>query len=149
MAKRGRPTSYTRALAEEICERLVNGESLAAICRSPGIPHVGTVLRWISTREEFRELYTHAREAQADLFASEIIDIADKVREGKLLTETEKDGKVESKVEYRDMTERAKIMIDARKWSAARIAPQKYGDKLDLNHSGAIGITITPDDAAL
>ena len=64
---------------------------------------------WIQLRRD-------AREEQADFHADEIIEIAD----------TEPD------------PNKARVRIDARKWKAAKMQPKKYGDKIDLNHSGAV-----------
>ena len=46
--KRGRPSAYTSEIAETICERLMDGESLRAICASAGMPDKATVFRWIA-----------------------------------------------------------------------------------------------------
>lgn len=37
--------------------------------------------------------------------------------------------------------------VDVRKWTLARKRPKKYGDKLDLNHSGNMSVSLRPDDA--
>jgi hypothetical protein len=31
---------------------------------------------------------------------------------------------------------RSKLQIDARKWKASKLAPKKYGDKMDLTTDG-------------
>jgi hypothetical protein len=73
----GRPSSFTQEIADEICERLVEGESLRKICRDDHTPNVATVCRWLASNEGFREHYAHARALQADTLADEILDIAD------------------------------------------------------------------------
>jgi hypothetical protein len=40
--KRGRPSAYSDKIAEAICDRLVDGESLSAICADPGMPGKAT-----------------------------------------------------------------------------------------------------------
>ena len=52
--RRGRPSSYSPALADRICSRLSDAESLRAICREAGMPSVRTVLTWAATRPDFR-----------------------------------------------------------------------------------------------
>ena len=37
-------TNYTREIADAICSRMSEGESLRAICRDPGMPSEGTVV---------------------------------------------------------------------------------------------------------
>jgi hypothetical protein len=36
----------------------------------------------------------------------------------------------------------ASVLISSKQWRASKLAPKKYGDKLDINHSGAVGIKI-------
>lgn len=74
---------------------------------------------------------------QADLFADEILEIADET--GTDLTTDDK-GKVT--VEH-EVVARSRLRVDARKWLMARLAPKKYGDK--LQHTG--GLTVRYEDA--
>jgi hypothetical protein len=120
-AKRiGRPPVWTddkrKTAQQEICERIADGESLRGICKSEGMPHYCTALQWLKEEPGFASQYAHAREDQADAYADEIIAIAD----------TEEDAA------------KARVRVDARKWVASKLKPKKYGDKLDLNHSGSI-----------
>lgn len=48
---------YSEELAVEICERLVMGEGLTAICRDPLMPSVGTVYNWLRRYPEFLRDY--------------------------------------------------------------------------------------------
>jgi hypothetical protein len=43
-----RTPGYDVEIAETICERLVNGESLRAICADPAMPARATVFRWLA-----------------------------------------------------------------------------------------------------
>ena len=49
-------SGYDREIAETICDRLVNGESLRAICADPAMPGKATVFRWLASNQEFRQL---------------------------------------------------------------------------------------------
>jgi hypothetical protein len=125
----GRPSDYTPAIADEICTRLANGESLRAICNSDRddfMPAAGTVLRWVSQNEEFREQYVRAREIQAETHADDIVAIADGTSLGG-----------EEKV---SLTARDRLRVDARKWVASKLLPKKYGDKIDVEHSGSVTV---------
>ena len=53
--KRGRPSAYSEKIAEAICDRLVDRESLRAICADPGMPSKATVFRWLASNKEFRQ----------------------------------------------------------------------------------------------
>jgi hypothetical protein len=63
---------------------------------------------------------TRAREAQAEHYADEIIEIVD----------TDPD------------PVRARIRMDARKWVSSKLAPRKYGDKIETENK----TTVTTDD---
>jgi hypothetical protein len=101
---------YTPALANTICRRIAEGESLRAIFRDPEIPSEGAIRGWArEDRDGFGSRYRLARELQLDHWADVIIDIAD-------------DGD-------RDPRDR-QIRIEARKWIMSKLAPRKYGDRL-------------------
>jgi hypothetical protein len=67
---RGRPSAYSDKIAETICGRLVDGESLRAICADPAMPARATVFRWLARNQEFRRSYALARQCYAEDFAS-------------------------------------------------------------------------------
>lgn len=113
-----RPSKFSQKIANKICERLSDGESLRAICESSSMPSRPTVFRWLSQSLQFRDQYARAREAQADLMAEEILEIAD-----------DKDAD----------TQRSRLRFDARKWLASKMAPKKYGDKVTQEHTGPDG----------
>lgn len=125
-----RPSEFSDKVADKICERLADGESLRTICCDPKLPAQSTVFRWLGNEDErfnaFREQYARAREAQADALFDEILVIADTQERGQKRT-TKPDGTVET-VEA-DMIEHRKVRIDARKWMAGKLRPKKYGDK--------------------
>lgn len=123
----GRPTKYSEDLADEICIRIVRGESLESITRDSYMPHVATVYRWLQKHEEFCEMYTRAREDQADTLADQIIAIADENPE--TIPVYDKDGNLlEVKVDSA-LIAFQKNRIEARKWTAAKLKPMKYGEK--------------------
>ena len=117
----GRPTDYTPELTAQICERLAIGESLRSICRDDAMPSLASIFLWLGKYPEFSEQYARAREAQAESHADQIVEIAD-------------DDKIDPN--------HKRIMVDARKWVASKLKPKRYGDKLDLEHKGEVGLTV-------
>lgn len=113
----GRPTIYTVALGELICDRISDGESLKKITDEEGMPDRKSVHTWLIKDEEFLHKYEAARDLQADVYADEMDDIAH-------------DAKLD--------VQRARLIIDTRKWTAAKLKPKKYGDKLDIKSEGEI-----------
>lgn len=133
----GRPSDYTDALADLICERIADGESLRGICKADDMPHAGTVCRWLVRHDAFREQYARAREIQADVLFDEILDIADTPFEGVKTKTVEDDDGTRVETQTGDMIEHRRLQVDARKWMLGRMQPKKYGDKLAL--TGADG----------
>jgi Bacteriophage Sf6, terminase small subunit-like len=66
---------YSAEVADTICARLVEGESLRAICSDAGMPARATVFRWIARHKEFRDWYISARDFQAEGLGEEMIEI--------------------------------------------------------------------------
>jgi hypothetical protein len=118
-----RPVEYTEDIAEEVCWRLAHGESLVSICRDEHLPHCATIYRWLVRFPVFCEMYARAREDQADTNADEILQIADEMPP----EFTDDKGRT-----YLDQTfiQWQKNRIDARKWTAAKLKPRKYGDRM-------------------
>jgi hypothetical protein len=117
MAVKGRPSKFTQALADRICERLAAGETLRAICRDDGMPSHGTVLNWAKA-EPFSDQYARSRETGYALMADQLTEIADG------------DGD----------PARDRLRVDTRKWLLSKALPKIYGDK--LQHADADGGSI-------
>lgn len=123
---RGRPTKYTPALAVEICQRLEAGEGLKAICKSAHMPDEKAVRVWAANPEHpFSPLYAKARDAGLDALAEETLRIAaDRSRD---IVQTEM-GPVGMPV----VVARDRLDVDTRKWYLSKLAPKRYGDRLQV-----------------
>ena len=99
---------------------------------------------------DFSTQYARAREAQAEHYIDEIIEISD---DSMLDTEMGEDGIERTNHE---VVARARLRVDTRKWAMSKLAPKKYGDRIThggdpdapINHQ--VGITVTfhdPDKA--
>jgi hypothetical protein len=129
----GRPSTFTQEVADAICERIAAGESLRLIVLDEGMPDERTVYRWLDRDEAFRQQYARAREAQADAMVEDILEICDDARNDWMERRGEEDAGWVANGEH---IQRSKLRVDARKWLMSKLAPKKYGDKLDLNHGG-------------
>ena len=123
-------STYTKQMADIICIRLSEGESLKEIVRSEGMPDRATVYRWLLEQPQFCDMYTRAREEQADTLADEIIAIADESPEINEIRDKHGDV-VDIKIDSGYVAYQ-KQRIEARKWTAMKLRPKKYGDKLEL-----------------
>ena len=139
--KRGRPPVdqpvYTPEIVDELCFRLMGGETLIDICKDAHMPHRDTIQVWIRDKPDFYEQYLQARRVQMELYVDEIISISDNAEDDiiETMTKTGAPLKVVNKAKiFRD-----RLRVDSRKWLAAHLAPNLYGDKARIELSGSIG----------
>jgi 16S rRNA G1207 methylase RsmC len=86
-------------------------------------------------------MYTRAREDQADTLADQIIAIADQHPE--TITVLDSNGEVvETKVDSA-LIAWQKNRIEARKWTAAKLKPRKYGERTTLAGDADNPVTVT------
>lgn len=123
----GRPTLYSAELALEICDLIASGRSLRSISTDEGMPSQTSVFLWLSKYPDFAKQYARARETQADAMLEEIMQIAD---DGVNDTYTDDEGNPRTD---QDVIARSRLRVDARKWAMSKMAPKKYGDKLELS----------------
>lgn len=109
----GRPTSHTAEIEAEIFERLSLGESLRKICQEENLPSHASVRRWIVADQPpgISLRYACARAHGLDAIAEETFEIAD-----------DKDDDPASR----------RVRVDTRKWLLSKLAPKKYGDRIEI-----------------
>lgn len=134
MSTGGRPSIFTRELADRICEELALGNSLRTVCKGEEMPSLATVFKWFRTQEGFVEQYARAKEESADAMAEDILDIADDGTNDWMEIET-KNGGVQTVLNH-EHVQRSKLRVDSRKWLMAKMKPKKYGDKIDMTTNG-------------
>lgn len=123
MDDRGRPTVHTQEIAAHICQKLAEGMSLRAICRlgageNDTFPSEAAVRQWvIDDREGFAAQYTRSREIGLDCRADALIEDAKQAKDAAL----------------------GRLAFDADRWYLSKLAPKRYGDKLQAEVSGADG----------
>jgi len=133
---KGRPSDYSEELGTVICHRLIQGESLRAICRSTDMPALSTVCLWLSKHESFSVQYARAKEIQMEHKLEEMFEIADNSA-GDITIGP--DGRT---IVNHENIQRARLRVDTRKWAMSKLAPKKYGDRLVAEHSGPAGAPI-------
>lgn len=121
MAK-AKPQAETIDHKAAILDWLLTGESLRAYCRQDGAPSIFTVLRWISDDKDFEQQYTRAREMAQEVAADALEDIGEEAV------------RAETAVEVAGLRLKADIV----KWKMARMAPKRYGDKVQTELSGTV-----------
>ena len=136
----GRPSDYTVEQADAISEHIANGKSLVGWCAQEGRPSYTSVMRWLQANQSFRDKYACARSAQADYLAEEIVQISDTPLMG-VTTKVDDSGKRETT--EGDMLQHRRLQVDARKWYASKLAPKKYGEKVETTLTGSLDHNLT------
>lgn len=117
---------YSDELAERICIRIAQGETLMAICEDEGYPGVVTVRKWVrDDYHGFRGMYAVARKMQADHFADEILEIADNTE-----NDFYQDPKTGEMRPDHEAIRRTEIRISVRKYLMATADPKRYSEKI-------------------
>lgn len=131
MAETGRPTLHTPELEAKVLDRL-SEVSMVKVCNEPGMPSRSTIYKWMDEIEGFSDKYARACDERADHRAEMIDDIATQVLRGEVEPQA------------------ARVAIDAHKWTASKLKPKKYGDRIqnDVNGSLTIEINRNADNAA-
>jgi len=112
----------------EATQRLADGESMRSICEDDHMPTTTTMYRWLAkASDDVRDQYAHAMELRGQNFGEKVSDIAKMVMESPDLDPN-----------------RARVAGDLLKWSAARLAPKRYGDRIEAHISGELTATLVP-----
>jgi hypothetical protein len=127
MKKRGKARD---PYIEKVLVSMHDGISLRQSCVAAGT-NAQTFLRWVSEDTDLAERYTHAREALIDKVADDTLLIAD-----------EPVGSLDNGATDSGAVAKQRLQVDTRKWLLSKLAPQKYGDKLDLGVTGDMSVTI-------
>jgi hypothetical protein len=125
---------YTEAIADELCRRLADGESLKKICRTKGMPGFATVISWaIDASHQFADRYARARDIGYRHLADEILEISDNSEADFVQTE---DGR---KVVDHEHIQRSRLKVETRKWMLSKMLPRIYGEKITSELIGPNG----------
>lgn len=135
----GRPTDYTEELADLVCDKLADGESMRTVCKPDDMPDKSTVFRWIRKHEGFRDQYTRAKEESADSLVEEILDISDDATNDWMEINNE-EGEIKGYKLNGENINRSRLRVDSRKWIASKLKPKKYGEKIEQKIIASVGL---------
>lgn len=131
---------YSKLLADEICTRIIEGQTLTQILKDPHMPNRRTVVRWLTEKKDFAAKYESARTFMADTLFDEILDIADgRAVENPQLDFSNRSQSKAAKMEGYDR----QVRIEARKYVISKLAPKKYGDTKQVEISGNVDKPLT------
>jgi hypothetical protein len=105
-----------------VLELVEDGMAEAAACREVGINRA--TFRAAALKVTAGDSYARALEALAQ----------DQIEKAEQVIEDMRSGVIDA--------QQARVELDARKWFASKFLPKRYGDKLDLEHKGEVGLTV-------
>lgn len=108
-------------LEEAVLAGLMSGKSLVQVCRAVGMPDRTTVFRWMAADDEFATRCARARVIQADALEDDMASIEDRTLSGELDAAA------------------ARVVLSSKQWRASKLAPKKYGEKVQNEISGPDG----------
>ena len=120
------------ATFDAILSDIAAGEAAHRALTDHGIPRK-QFYALLAKDDDAGNRYARAKQAGLEVLADEIIEIADDGRNDLWMDE---DGK---RIEANDVIARSRLRVDSRKWLLSKLAPKKYGDRLDTTHSGPDG----------
>ena len=109
-----------REIAETVFESMRSGMSALKACKAVGVSQ-STFSGWMNDDPKLAEEYARARDDLIEHIASEILDIADQPV-----------GSTESGTTDSGAVQKQRLQVDTRKWLLSKLAPKKFGDKLEL-----------------
>jgi hypothetical protein len=105
-----------------VLREIGNGSSLISAIKKEGYPTYDAFQRHLRAHPETKRLYEEAIEARADYLAESLIDISEEpIPEGL-------DGPYLSA-----WINQMKIRIETRKWTAAKLRPKSWGERVDVS----------------
>jgi hypothetical protein len=115
----------SHAQKDEIIKKVLDGMSNDGLscfksCKKAGIPN-STFLLWVSEDKELADKYMRARDDLIERIANDAIEIAD-----------EPVGTTDSGATDSGAVQKQRLQVDTRKWLLSKLAPRKYGEKIQL-----------------
>jgi hypothetical protein len=129
-----------------VCGRIASSsKSLMSVLAEPHkgypLPVISAVMEWLAADMQMAEQYARAKAEQADFMGEEFIELHQKAWVPLLVDE--KPVMVEGKplmIVSSSSAAAVKLEAENKKWLMGKLRPKKYGDKMDVNHGGSVGV---------
>ena len=120
--KRTKPGSEDRATVSQlVLDGMRSGLSAFKACQAAGVPQ-STFSRWVDDDVTLAENYARAREDLIERMATEIMEISD--QDVGVAVDGKKDWAA---------VQKHRLQVDTRKWLLSKLAPKKFGDKIEVS----------------
>lgn len=127
---RATPPERKAELCKAVLDGMRSGLSAFKSCQAAGV-NQSTFNDWLNDDAKLAADYARAREDLLERMASDLIDIADRPV-----------GSTDSGATDSGAVADKKVQIDTRKWLLSKLAPKKYGEKIEVSGDAANPIAI-------
>jgi len=127
MLNMARAFNWTNEVASHICEDIESGLTLRAVAEKNGISKA-LILKKVASSPEFRDQYAHAMDVRTEVDCDAL---ADEISQE---PETNKFGVDSGWVAWQ------RLRVDTMKWLLSKRNPKKYGERIQQDISGELGI---------
>lgn len=127
---------YSEEQKKEIIERIFSNIEDGISTRKAIVNNnisSSTFFRWLDDDEELSKQYARACELRAEALLDEMLEIVDDGARDVLMQDIG-DGVIVEKVNN-EVIQRSRLRYDARKWLISKLAPKKYGDKIEVDQN--------------
>lgn len=133
--------AYTEERKEKVFAKIIDaiandGKTIRDILKEKWSPSPSTFFQWLDDDEIKSKQYARAHAIKADVLFDEMLHIAFTPEIGETVKMVQKGSKKEMEKTKGDMLGHRKLKVDTIKWALSRMAPKKYGDKLDITSDG-------------
>jgi len=120
--KRTKPGSEDRVIISQlVLDGMRNGLSALKACQAAGV-NQSTFNDWLNDDAKLAAEYARAREELIERMAQEVLDLSDS--DVGMLPDGKKDWAA---------VQKHKLQVDTRKWLLSKLAPKKFGDKIEVS----------------
>lgn len=134
LSEKARDVVMTDDLFYLLCERIAQGEPMVSVCADQTMPSYRQVFKYMHKDEKARELYYAAQECRMETMADEILTIS--YDDSQDFSIDEKSGR---RISHNDVVQRARLKTDNLKWTMAKMAPKRFGEKNQTEVTGSGG----------
>lgn len=121
--KKGFP--YSQALADVICQKIVQGAYLSKLHEIEGMPDLWQIALWRRQNKDFDDAIRYARKVRAEVQRDEAVEIA-KGADGL----------------DKDLIAGKKLAVDTLQWSAEKDDPEVYGNKVKVEGQALVALVV-------
>jgi len=115
----GRPSTYSEAMAEAICDEVAAGGLITEICDQAGYPDYKTFRKWRTEHADFSKRIARAKEDQMDYYCDKIVRLNASMNA--------------------DNWQYVNAQIRNTQWLMGKLKAAQYGDKVQAEVTGAEG----------